>query len=167
VQLKPLKSGGQGRNRTADVSLFRAGLCCSLNNLCDSRWPPKSLRSRDRQEHHGWDSRVQMQTQAKLPFQQKLLAFSSGQLPQCLAFSAARANSAPTATAPDSGDCRNCSRLWEFSHLPGACCTYAEKLSARALLVFRAACMGRMGDVDATYVSAYRLPIWGPPSIGR
>jgi hypothetical protein len=41
--------GGQGRNRTADASLFRATLYCAFNNLTDSQWPPKSLRSRKRQ----------------------------------------------------------------------------------------------------------------------
>ncbi|MGB6474094.1 MAG: hypothetical protein WBF04_08425 [Candidatus Sulfotelmatobacter sp.] len=30
----------------AEIAVFRAGLCCSLNDLRDSGWPPKSLKSR-------------------------------------------------------------------------------------------------------------------------
>src|SRR6266568_8981835 len=40
---------------------FQATLCCSLNNLSDFRWPPKYLRSRERQENRGWRSWVQEQ----------------------------------------------------------------------------------------------------------
>ena len=53
--------GGQGRNRTADASLFRATLCCTLNNLTDSRWPPKSLRRRERHANRGLELWVQNQ----------------------------------------------------------------------------------------------------------
>jgi hypothetical protein len=50
-----LEAGGQ----KAGASLFRAGLCCSLNNLCDSGWPPKSLQSREKRSDDGLKSRVQ------------------------------------------------------------------------------------------------------------
>jgi hypothetical protein len=32
---------------------FSATLCCVLNNLSDFGWPPKYLRSRERQENRG------------------------------------------------------------------------------------------------------------------
>jgi hypothetical protein len=40
-------------------SLFRATLCSVLNNLSDSRWPPKYLRSHERHANHGLESWVQ------------------------------------------------------------------------------------------------------------
>src|SRR5208283_5579547 len=46
-----------------DASLFSATLCCSLNNLSDSRWPPKSLRRRERHANRGLKSWVQKQAQ--------------------------------------------------------------------------------------------------------
>jgi len=42
-------------------SFYRATLCCSLNNLSDSRWPPKSLRRRERHANRGLKSWVQKQ----------------------------------------------------------------------------------------------------------
>jgi hypothetical protein len=41
-------------------SLFRATLCCVLNNLSDFRWPPKYLRTHERHENRGWRSWVQI-----------------------------------------------------------------------------------------------------------
>ena len=41
-----------------DDSLFSTTLCCSLNNLSDSRWPPVSLRSRERHANRGLKSWV-------------------------------------------------------------------------------------------------------------
>ena len=38
-------------------------LCCSFNNLSDSRWPPKSLRRRERHPNRGLNSWVQKQAQ--------------------------------------------------------------------------------------------------------
>ena len=38
---------------------FSATLYSVLNNLSDFRWPPKYLRSRERQENRGWRSWVQ------------------------------------------------------------------------------------------------------------
>src|SRR5229473_5018091 len=40
-------------------AFFRATLCCSLNNLSDSRWPPKYLRRRERHANRGLKSWVQ------------------------------------------------------------------------------------------------------------
>jgi len=48
---------GQGRNRTADASLFS----CTFNDLTDSRWPPKYVRSRGRHANRGLESWVQSQ----------------------------------------------------------------------------------------------------------
>ena len=53
--------GGQGRNRTADASLFRATLCCTFNDLTDSRWPPNYLKSRERHANRGLETWVQSQ----------------------------------------------------------------------------------------------------------
>src|SRR6266567_662992 len=38
---------------------FSATLCCIFNNLSDFRWPPKSLRSRERHANRGLESWVQ------------------------------------------------------------------------------------------------------------
>src|SRR5271167_2392802 len=40
---------------------FSATLCCTFNDLTDSRWPPKSLRSRKRHANRGLESWVQSQ----------------------------------------------------------------------------------------------------------
>jgi hypothetical protein len=40
-------------------AFFSVGLCCSLNDLRDSRWLPKSLKSRERRSDHGLKLRVQ------------------------------------------------------------------------------------------------------------
>ena len=42
---------------------FSATLCCSLNDLIDSRWPPKYLRSRERHANRGLESGVQKRTE--------------------------------------------------------------------------------------------------------
>jgi hypothetical protein len=49
-------------------SLFRATLRCTLNNLTDSRWPPKSLRSRERHANRGLESWVQNQPRNRASF---------------------------------------------------------------------------------------------------
>src|SRR4029077_11777989 len=41
------------------TSLFSATLYSVLNNLSDFRWPPKYLRSLERQANRGWKSWVQ------------------------------------------------------------------------------------------------------------
>jgi len=51
-----------------DASLFRATLRCTLNNLTDSRWPPKSLRSRERHANRGLESWVQNQRRNRASF---------------------------------------------------------------------------------------------------
>jgi hypothetical protein len=38
---------------------FQATLCCSLNDLSDSGWPPKYLRNRERHANRGLESWVQ------------------------------------------------------------------------------------------------------------
>ena len=50
---------------TVERSLFRATLCCSLNNLSDSRWPRKSLRKRERHANRGLKSWVQEQPRTR------------------------------------------------------------------------------------------------------
>jgi hypothetical protein len=50
-----------GLNIFLDASLFSATLSCSCSNLSDSRWPPKSLRRRDRHANRGLKSWVQKQ----------------------------------------------------------------------------------------------------------
>src|SRR2546425_2510648 len=56
-----------GTELTDIASLFRATLCCSLNDLRDSGWPPKSLRSRERHANRGLKSWVQLQVQEDKP----------------------------------------------------------------------------------------------------
>jgi hypothetical protein len=41
-----------------NASLFSVGICCSLNDLRDSGWPPKFLISPQRRDDHGLESRV-------------------------------------------------------------------------------------------------------------
>ena len=50
-------------SRTADASLFSATLCCVLNNLSNFRWPPKSLKRRERHPNRGLKSWVREQSQ--------------------------------------------------------------------------------------------------------
>src|ERR1039458_10335381 len=45
-----------GAQLCAKRNLFSATLCCSFNNLSDSRWPSKSLRSRQRHANRGLKS---------------------------------------------------------------------------------------------------------------
>ena len=50
-------------SQRVECSFFRATLCCSFNNLSDSRWPPKSLRNREGRANRGLSSWVQEQAQ--------------------------------------------------------------------------------------------------------
>jgi hypothetical protein len=52
-----------GLNIFLDASLFSATLSCRCNNLSDSRWPPKSLRRRERHANRGLKSWVQKRGQ--------------------------------------------------------------------------------------------------------
>jgi hypothetical protein len=51
-------SGCQGRNRTADASLFRTHLSSNFNNLQGPKGPPKYLKIRSRRAQTGWRHRV-------------------------------------------------------------------------------------------------------------
>src|SRR5215469_1021695 len=53
---KLLKNGGQGRNRTADASLFSLSASCICNDLTGLRWLLKCLISRDRRSNRGLES---------------------------------------------------------------------------------------------------------------
>src|SRR5215472_7419136 len=53
---KLLKNGGQGRNRTADASLFSLSASCICNDLTGFRWLPKSLIGRQRHSNRGLES---------------------------------------------------------------------------------------------------------------
>jgi hypothetical protein len=68
-------TGDDRRQRQDERSLFSATLCCSLNNLSDSRWPPKSLRRRERHANRGLKSWVQKQAE-KAPHLQQNSAVS-------------------------------------------------------------------------------------------
>jgi hypothetical protein len=48
-------------SQRVECSFFSATLCCSLNNLSDSRWPPKSLRRREGHANRGLKSWIQKQ----------------------------------------------------------------------------------------------------------
>lgn len=52
-----------GLNISPDASLFSATSTCTCNNLSDSRWPPKSLRNRERHPNRGLKSWVRNQAQ--------------------------------------------------------------------------------------------------------
>ena len=49
-------NGGQGRNRTADASLFRTGIGSILNNLTGLGGLRKYLQSCDSRGYLGWNS---------------------------------------------------------------------------------------------------------------
>ena len=49
-------NGGQGRNRTADASLFRAGMSCILNDLTGLGGLRKYFKGRERRGYLGWNS---------------------------------------------------------------------------------------------------------------
>src|SRR5271157_1249149 len=45
-----------------------SALCCTINDLTHSRWPPKYLRSRERHANRGLESWVQNQPGRSSPF---------------------------------------------------------------------------------------------------
>jgi hypothetical protein len=51
--------GGQGRNRTADASLFRAANKCIFNDLKELGGLRKFLKGRERRTYVGWESWVE------------------------------------------------------------------------------------------------------------
>src|SRR5215472_244753 len=53
---KCLITGGQGRNRTADASLFSLSVSCICKDLTGFRWLPKSFIRRQRHSNRGLES---------------------------------------------------------------------------------------------------------------